>query len=666
MRLITILLFISVFAFGQSTDATLTTQAQVIRDETVAGANTKLRVYDMFKAMIDSKLNVLNLGTGVQTALGVNTGSAGAPILFNGAAGTPSSIALPNATGLPPTTGISGWPANSSGVLTNNGSGTLSWTAGNPYWSLASGGALTANNTMTGSFRVAFNQTGTDFNSYGGSDAYPIRIGTTSRRAIKIGNRTDDGADHGSALNIGESISTDVNVSTIARDIHVQTYYSARQSWNLFNQITAMGFDGSLTYTQDAGPGGVDNGTGNVALQLRGSNANITLPNHRFLLIQSPTGTGAGGTFAGTIQSLYGLYIEPLIKGSTVNYSIFTNTGINHFGDRQETTGSINQNNSGVAHGMTSIAPTDAFYFSNINTAGVGGANVFGLTDGDGQNVPLVLNGITGISGAFSGVACVSIRGAKKSGTSSTSIAAGERLVNFQNSSTIVGTMLNDGRLFLGGTSDPASFLHLAPGTTTVSPLKLTSGTNLTSATAGSMEYDGSNIYFSPSTTRKRFPLTNNATPSNGQIPIGNGTDYTVANITGSNGVTVTNGAGTIALALSGSILMTGRNSNAQGADVASVAGAIALGTDGNAFEITGTNAITLISNTNWQNGAQITLLFTSTATLTDGTANSGTDIGMELAGNANFVASADDIVTLVLSEIGGTQRWREVSRSVN
>ncbi len=105
---------------------------------------------------------------------------------------------------------------------------------------------------------------------------------------------------------------------------------------------------------------------------------------------------------------------------------------------------------------------------------------------------------------------------------------------------------------------------------------------------------------------------------------------------------------------------------NAQGADVASVSGAIALGNDGNSFEITGTNAITLISNVGWQNGSKVTLLFTSTASLTDGTANSGTDIGMELNGNANFTGSAGATLTLVLSEIGGTQRWRETARSVN
>lgn len=48
------------------------------------------------------------LGTGVATALGVNVGSAGAPVLFNGALGTPSSATLTNATGLPISTGLSG------------------------------------------------------------------------------------------------------------------------------------------------------------------------------------------------------------------------------------------------------------------------------------------------------------------------------------------------------------------------------------------------------------------------------------------------------------------------------------------------------------------------------------------------------------------------------
>jgi hypothetical protein len=43
--------------------------------------------------------------------------------------------------------------------------------------------------------------------------------------------------------------------------------------------------------------------------------------------------------------------------------------------------------------------------------------------------------------------------------------------------------------------------------------------------------------------------------PTNGQIPIGNGTDYTPATITAGSGVTVTNGAGTISIAATGKII---------------------------------------------------------------------------------------------------------------
>jgi hypothetical protein len=57
------------------------------------------------------------LGTGVATALGVNIGSAGAPVLFNGAGGTPSSLTLTNATGLP------------VGSITGLGAGCATWLA---------------------------------------------------------------------------------------------------------------------------------------------------------------------------------------------------------------------------------------------------------------------------------------------------------------------------------------------------------------------------------------------------------------------------------------------------------------------------------------------------------------------------------------------------------
>lgn len=66
-------------------------------------------------------------GTGVLTALGTNVGSAGAFVTFNGAGGTPSSLTLTNATGLP-TTGLSGTlqaaqePAHTGDVTNSAGS----------------------------------------------------------------------------------------------------------------------------------------------------------------------------------------------------------------------------------------------------------------------------------------------------------------------------------------------------------------------------------------------------------------------------------------------------------------------------------------------------------------------------------------------------------------
>lgn len=55
--------------------------------------------YPSAKAVFTWGQSAISFGTGVQTALGVNIGSPDAPVLFNGAAGTPSSIVLTNASG---------------------------------------------------------------------------------------------------------------------------------------------------------------------------------------------------------------------------------------------------------------------------------------------------------------------------------------------------------------------------------------------------------------------------------------------------------------------------------------------------------------------------------------------------------------------------------------
>ena len=72
------------------------------------------------------------------------------------------------------------------------------------------------------------------------------------------------------------------------------------------------------------------------------------------------------------------------------------------------------------------------------------------------------------------------------------------------------------------GVSSPTAYLHLNAGTATAStaPLKFTSGTNLTTAEAGAMEYDGTQLYFSPSTTRNILAQVSGSTAlTAGSIP---------------------------------------------------------------------------------------------------------------------------------------------------
>ena len=89
------------------------------------------------------------------------------------------------------------------------------------------------------------------------------------------------------------------------------------------------------------------------------------------------------------------------------------------------------------------------------------------------------------------------------------------------------------GNLWVGITN-PTARLHLKSGSATANtaPLKFTTGINLTTPESGSVEYDGNQLYFTPSTTRNTLAQISGGTLTSGSIPFAGTNGYLSQNNT--------------------------------------------------------------------------------------------------------------------------------------
>ena len=290
---------------------------------------------------------ITSFGTGVGTALGVNTGSAGAMVLFDGALGTPSSGTATNLTGLPLTTGVTG-----TLPVANGGTGQTTYTDGQLLIGNTSGSTLTKATLTAGTGVTITNGSGTITIAASGTGGTVTSVAASVPSFLSIA---------------GSPITTSGTLAV--------TYSGTALP-------VANGGTG-LTTTPSNGELDVGNGTGFTRTTLTaGTGVSITNASGSITI----AATGTGGTVTSVAQSFTGGLIS--VAGSPITTSgtlALTVAG---------TSGGIPYFSSGTTWATSATLAANAIVIG-------GGAGVAPATTTTGTGVVTALGVNVGTAGAF-------------------------------------------------------------------------------------------------------------------------------------------------------------------------------------------------------------------------------------------------------------------------
>lgn len=259
---------------------------------------------------------ISGFGTGIATALSVNIGSAGAPLLFNGAGGTPSSMVGTNITGT--AAGLTAGTASAVAVggITGLGTGVAT--------------ALAVNVGTAGAFVVNGGVLGTPSSGVLTNCTFPtLNQNTTGSAATLTTTRTIWGQNFNGSANVSGTLALGVSDLTLTGSIGA-TGARATKVWTAALESTAMptvsGTSLSSTFSPIAGSssivtvGTVTSGTWNATdiAVADGGTGRSTSTTAYGLIAAGTTATGAHQTLAA------GATTEILVGGGASALPVWT------------------------------------------------------------------------------------------------------------------------------------------------------------------------------------------------------------------------------------------------------------------------------------------------------------------------------------------------------
>lgn len=182
---------------------------------------------------------------------------------------------------------------------------------------------------------------------------------------------------------------------------------------------------------------------------------------------------------------------------------------------------------------------------TNWSTFATGATAISSLNGSLNPSQSFAVPGVTGTAPNWSTDTATGVHTLNIPMASATGVTAG--LLSKTDYTSLVNALQKTGDTMSG-------MLTLATGTTSLSPLNIPGGALVTSPVSGNIESNGSNLFWTNnSPTRQKLAMyPEGSTPADGQLLIGNGTGFNVANLTAGSGVTITNSAGGISIAATG------------------------------------------------------------------------------------------------------------------